>query len=141
MPESSSSSAFVLVAIVRISAGEYHRVRLERGPADPDGSFVNACSNALDRVHRQRSLLALFRVALAIEEHRERTGALPATLAELAGAFADGVPADPLTAGPFPWAIEAGRGRLGPTACPLHGASERKCDWPRTVEELAAFEF
>ena len=130
------------LALARLPAPEYHRLRPVRSLAeDPGRSFVNACSNAFDRLHRQRSIVALFRVALAIEEQRESSGALPATLDELAGSFADGVPADPLTAGPFPWTVESGRGRLGPTACPLHGSSGRKCDWPRAVEELAAFEF
>jgi hypothetical protein len=92
-------------------------------------------------LHRYRSILSLFRVALAIAEHRERTGRLAADLRELEAAFPDGLPVDPLTGAPFPWTLDAGHGRLGPTACPLHGSADRKCSWPTAVEQQLAWKF
>jgi hypothetical protein len=122
----------------------------ERSPADlraapggdPPGGFLSVFRSALAGLHRHRSVLALGRVALAIEEQRARTGALPGHLERLTAAFADGLPLDPLTGAPFSYRLEGGRARLGPAACPEHGSDEcRDMDWPAAVEQLLAWEF
>lgn len=123
------------LALARLPAAELHRIRLEQS----DGSFVSHCYTAFSTLDRHRSIISLFRVALAVGEHRERTGALPEALSELGPAFEGDVPTDPLTGAPFPWTIAADRGRLGPTACPQHG-SERECAWDAALEGLLAFE-
>ncbi len=111
------------------------------GGAAGDDAFVESCRNALARVERHRSIVATFRVALGLLDRRERQGIFPTDLGELAAAFPDGAPADPLTGEPFAYRVEGGRAFLGPAACPLHGAGEcRHTDWPAATEQMLAYE-
>ena len=118
--------------LARLPAPELDRQ--PRGTESPP-LFATAGTLAISALHRHRSVLALARVALAIEEHRERTGALPVRIEELADSFVDGLPVDPWTGAPFAWSIENARGRLGPAA----GAEDER-DGPTAVERLLAWD-
>jgi hypothetical protein len=121
----------------------------QRSASDPadislarDDAFLQSCRSALARVHRHRSLVVIFRIALALMEHRERERALPQHLEELAPAFGGELPRDPVSGAPIPYRFEEGRVLLGPTACPTHGNDAcRHVDWAAAVEQMLAFEF
>lgn len=115
---------------------------LEGAAREDKATFARTSIGALLQLERHRSILALGRVALAIEEQRERTGALPERLELLAEAFPGGLPTDPLTGASFPYTVDGSHARLGPTACPEHGSdASRHLDWTAAVEQLLAWEF
>jgi hypothetical protein len=61
---------------------------------------------------RTVAVLRIGRVALALMEHRQRTGRWPATLQEVAQAFGGSVPTDPYTGHAFVYGRSDGRVRL-----------------------------
>ncbi len=110
-------------------------------PRTGDDGFLQSCRNALARVNRHRSIVAVYRVALALLERREREGALPQSLDELAPAFQGELPRDPVTGAPIPYRFEGERVFLGPTICTTHGlAACRHVEWAVAVEQLLAWD-
>jgi hypothetical protein len=106
-----------------------------------DDEFLRSCRGALARVHRHRSIVTTWRVALALMEHRERDGAFPERLEELAAAFEGEFPRDPVTDAPIAYRVDGSRALLGPTACPMHGEEPcRHVEWPVAVEQMLAWD-
>jgi hypothetical protein len=96
---------------------------------------------SLDALEREMELLAtrtaIVRIALAVEAHRAEHGALPASLDELAWAFPDGIPVDPIAQRVFPYVVDGDRARLGPGAW----CEREPVAWDIACERLRAWEF
>jgi hypothetical protein len=71
--------------------------------------FIETARTQLDLTANIEAMLALARVGLAIENHRDRTGAWPATMEPLAAEFPDGIPLDPFTRKPFKYRADVGK--------------------------------
>ena len=108
-----AGNADLVVAVCRFrdavaGVSDLRTLTTEDGVAsvDPSGLIRAAGSKSMigsfaRTAVRTEAALRLARVALAVAEHRARSGNFPASLDELKPMFADGVPLDPFTDSPF----------------------------------------